>query len=139
MEIYCCGCEKTVDAVRVTGKDVYPHITDLKNVPFWKCLTCLNFVGMHYKSNRGNRTEPLGTIPTKEIKSKRSYLHSRIDPIWNNKLMKRKEVYAYCSEYFGKEFHIGHLSTDEEFKLAYMIVDKLCKHATDLKVKQILG
>lgn len=37
MLIFCCGCQKEVDALLTSGAEIYPHRCDLKDLPFWKC------------------------------------------------------------------------------------------------------
>ena len=66
-KIYCCGCGKKVSPRLTSGKEVYPHRSDLIKLPFWKCDKCGNFVGCHHKTK--NRTATLGVIATKEIKN----------------------------------------------------------------------
>ena len=56
--IFCCGCQRKVDARLTNGEEMYPHRYDLANLPFWKCDVCQNFVGCHHKTK--NRTKPLG-------------------------------------------------------------------------------
>src|ERR1700761_6219812 len=92
MQIYCCKCEKEVEARLTDGREVYPHRPDLYSLPFWKCETCKNHVGCHHKT--GNRTKPLGNIPFKELRDARQHIHKILDPIWKERGIPRGKVYA---------------------------------------------
>lgn len=97
--IYCCGCEKKVGARLTDGEEVYPRRTDLYRIPFWKCDKCNNWVGCHHKTSIP--TNPLGCIPTPEIKRARQKIHSILDPIHKAGHIKRKELYRLISEKIG--------------------------------------
>ena len=73
MILYCCGCERDVTGRLTNGGEIYPHRSDLADLPFWKCDTCKNSVGCHHKTT--SPTKPLGCIPTKEIKAARHHIH----------------------------------------------------------------
>lgn len=123
MQIYCCGCRKNVEARLTNGLEVYSNIEPLRTIPFWKCDGCGNFVGCHYKS-KSKKTQPLGSIPTKELREARKHIHALLDPIWRTGLATRKEVYAYLSEQLGKEYHTGDLSTLEEARDVYRLIKR---------------
>jgi len=85
---------------------------------------CKNYVGCNYKST--DRTKPLGTIPTPELRAARQNLHKLIDPLWygkKNQNVKRTKVYAKISELLGKEFHAGTINSMEEFQQVINIVN----------------
>ena len=119
MEIYCCGCEKKVVARLTEGGEIYPHRSDLKSLPFWKCDACGNFVGCHHKTK--NRTAPLGCIATKEIKRARQHIHKLIDPIWQSGKMTRKELYKRLSEGLGRKYHTATIKTITEARAVYKL------------------
>lgn len=119
MEIYCCGCQSEVDARLTNGKEIYPHRHDLCWLPFWKCDTCGNFVGCHYKTK--NRTAPLGCIPTPEIKNIRMKIHIVIDPIWQSGKLGRKEIYRQISEAVGFRYHTAKLRSVEDATRALVV------------------
>lgn len=123
MYIFCCHCNKEVDARLTSGKEVYPYSKDLHELPFWKCDHCNNFVGCHHKTK--NRTKPLGIIPTAKIKRYRMMVHLKLDPIWKSKMMKRKEVYKYLSKHLSKEYHTAHIASVEEGEAVLKLLDKL--------------
>jgi hypothetical protein len=124
MKIRCCGCDgEKVDARLTNGKEIYPHRVDLRNLPFWICDTCSNYVGCHHKTK--NPTQPLGCIPTPEIKKERQRIHRLIDPVWKNGLMDRKAVYAYITERIGWQFHTAKIRSVEEVEQVYEIVRTL--------------
>lgn len=118
MKIYCCGCDKHVSARLTDGKEIYPHRKDLYNIPFWKCDECKNFVGCHHKTKQ--RTNPLGCIPTKEIRYVRSLVHGLLDPLWKEGKYSRKQLYAILDQKTGMKggYHTAKIrSTDEGMKV----------------------
>lgn len=110
--IYCCGCGKDVSARLVSGKKIYPHRSDLHELPFWFCDACKNYVGCHHKTK--NPTQPLGCIPTKAIMEIRKQIHSHIDPLWMYGTMTRAEVYSMIGRLLGKTYHTGEIRSEEE-------------------------
>lgn len=119
-KIHCCGCSGTVDARLTSGEEIYPHRKDLSSLPFWKCDACGNFVGCHHKTK--HRTNPLGHIPTKELKQARKHIHKILDPIWKSGRMTRTEVYNKVSDKIGWNFHTACIKTIEEARTVYRIV-----------------
>jgi len=107
--IYCCVCEKYIVARLSSGKEIYPHRKDLYNLPFWVCDSCKNYVGTH----RGT-TNPLGVIPSKEIRQLRQKIHLLLDPLWKMGKIKRSVLYKEISERIGKEYHTAHIKSIEE-------------------------
>lgn len=97
--IWCCGCNADVSARLTNGREIYPHRPDLRSLPFWRCDKCRNYVGCHHKT--GTPTQPLGCIPTPEIKAARSGLHAVIDPIWKSGRIGRREVYKAIADRLG--------------------------------------
>ena len=127
MKIYCCGCNGDVEARLTNGKEIYPHRRDLRDLPFWKCDTCKNFIGCHHKTK--NRTNPLGCIPTKEIKNARQHIHRLLDPIWKSGRMKRGKVYGLLSERLGYSYHTAEIRSVEEGRKVYSIVKSIAEDA----------
>ena len=105
--IYCSGCGDIVAARLTDGAEVYPHRTDLHDLPFWVCDACKNYVGCHHKTK--NRTRPLGVISTPELRDARRHIHSALDPLWKEGFMERKSTYKYLSKALGREYHTGEL------------------------------
>lgn len=122
MIIRCCGCGEKIDARLTDGSEIYPHRNDLKGLPFWKCDGCGNFVGCHHKTE--DRTRPLGCIPTPEIRNARKHIHAILDPLWKNKLCKRKELYAYLSEHMGWKYHTANIRSIDEARTAYRLIER---------------
>jgi zinc-finger-containing domain len=120
--IHCCACTQEVDARLTDGGEIYPHRPDLHSLPFWRCNTCLNFVGCHHKTK--NRTEPLGCIPTAELKEARKKLHALIDPIWQSGKMGRRELYEAISREVGWNYHTAKTRTMDEARAAYRAARK---------------
>ncbi len=124
MEIYCCGCQKDVEAMLTDGTEIYPHRPDLADLPFWKCITCGNFVGCHHKTN--DRTKPLGCIPTPEIKNARKHIHRILDPLWKSGRMKRGRIYGKLAKVVGRdEYHTAEIRSVEEARTVYQAVREL--------------
>jgi hypothetical protein len=121
--IYCCGCEKDVQARLTNGKEIYPHRNDLHSLPFWKCDTCRNYVGCHHKTK--NRTNPLGVIPTKEIMNARREIHKLIDPLWKSGMFNRRKLYSKISEKVGWEYHTACIKSVEEARKVYRAISEV--------------
>ena len=128
MKVYCCNCNKDIQARLTDGREVYPKRTDLYFLSFWKCDNCGGHVGCH-KANR----KPLGCIPSKEIKEARKHIHALIDPIWKSGRMSRKTIYRRLSEVLGREYHTADLRTIEEARVVYRAAKFLEKHWHPLK------
>ena len=88
MEIYCCKCKKVRKCILVTGKEIYPARPELHSLYFWKCQECGQYVGCHK-----NTQEPLGVIPTQEMKKARQIIHSFMDSMWKTgKIFRKKSI-----------------------------------------------
>ena len=124
-QIFCCGCGKDIAARLTDGAEIYPHREDLSALPFWRCDQCGNFVGCHHKT--ADRTEPLGCIPTAELKDARKKLHALIDPIWRSGKMGRRELYHAISREVGRRFHTAEIRTIEEARAAYRAAAKYAR------------
>ena len=120
MNIYCSGCESDVAARLTDGKEIYPHRSDLYSLPFWKCDTCKNYVGCHHKTN--DPTKPLGCIPTKELMNARKHIHSILDPIWKNGVVKRGSLYQRISEIVGWKYHTANIRNIDEARKVYKAI-----------------
>ena len=121
MLIYCCKCEKDVQAPIVKGSEIYPHRPDLYNLNFYKCPICGNYVDCHKGTVR-----PLGCIPTRELRLARNKLHAKMDPLWKDKkLISRKDLYAKISEKLGYTYHNGETKTLIECFKVYDIVETI--------------
>ena len=115
MKIYCCNCIQDIKARLTDGGEIYPHRSDLKNLPFWKCDKCQQFVGCHHKTS--DRTKPLGVIPSPEIKKKRQEIHRLIDSVWQCGRMRRGDIYKKLSKAVGKQYHTAEIRTTKEADL----------------------
>ena len=115
--IFCCGCGCDVEAVLVTGAEIYPHRKDLAELPFWRCPTCQNYVGCHHKT--ADRTRPLGNIPTQELRDIRQRIHRILDPLWETGMWQRTTLYSHLSKLIGRRYHTAELRTIEEATKVY--------------------
>lgn len=125
MKIYCCQCKQNVEARLTHGGEIYPHREDLQDLPFWKCDACKNHVGCHHKT--GDRTKPLGNIPTRELRNARQHIHKILDPLWKEKKIKRGSLYARISDALGYQYHTAEIKTVEEARKIYEIVRDISK------------
>ena len=123
MNIHCCGCGDKVEARLTNGGEIYPHRQDLSSLPFWKCDTCGNFVGCHYKTK--DRTRPLGCIPTPEIKNARQHIHALLDPIWQSKQISRSKLYKMISSKTGRKYHTANIRSLEEAREVYRVIREI--------------
>lgn len=68
---YCNG-----DAMRVTGREIYPHRADLYAKQFFRCLPCLAWVGCHPDGR------PMGRLADAELRLEKQKTHALFDPLW---------------------------------------------------------
>lgn len=123
----CAHCGE--DCTLVTGKEVYPHRSDLFSLFFWVCAPCNARVGCHKNGNvcdgvKSDGTLPLGTAANAELRNSRMAIHQMVDPIWQQAKHRgkaRKIVYTVLTSY-GKlhgylgpddTYHTGHLSQQQ--------------------------
>lgn len=133
-KIWCVSCAKEVDAQLTSGKEVYPRRKDLKNVPFWKCPYCGNWVGTHYKSN--NKLRPLGVIADKKMKKLRIAIHSKLDDVWQNGDIPRSVCYKWLSAKLGYEYHTGNLRSISEASKVLKLIDELKSKTAIIEIKR---
>ena len=118
--IYCCGCAEKVEARLTSGKEIYPNRSDLHALPFWKCDTCRNYVGCHHKT--GNPTQPLGNIPTPELRRARGKIHEILDFIYASGKIPRTEIYKRISDALGYRYHSAQIRTIDEARNVYLVI-----------------
>lgn len=121
MYIYCCQCEKEVEA-RLTNRNAV-YGSGSSKVPMWECPCCLNYVGCHHKTK--NPTRPLGSIPTPEIRKARSEIHKILDPLWRSGLITRRSLYGKIKKAMGAEYHTAQLSSIEDCRVAYLLIKQI--------------
>lgn len=125
-KIYCCGCCHDVQARLTDGAEIYPHRQDLKDLPFWKCDKCKNYVGCHHKTRQ--RTKPLGNIPTPDLRDARQKIHKILDPLWKDGKIERGRLYHEIAGELGIQvFHTSEIKTLEEGRKAYRAIQKIKK------------
>lgn len=123
--IWCCTCQREVFARLTSGSEIYPRRNDLADIPFWKCDTCGEYVGCHYKT--ADKYRPLGVISTREIKNARKHIHALLDPMWRSGQVSRKNAYAYISRRVGKTYHTGEIKSVDEARAVYKMILELKK------------
>lgn len=125
MKIFCTQCDTNVEAVLVKGSLVYPGNFKLRDLPFWQCPCCKNFVGCHHKTK--NPTKPLGCIANSELKKARIHIHNLMDPLWKNKAIARKAIYEYLSNNLGYNYHTSSIKSINEARKVYKLLLELRK------------
>ena len=123
MRLYCCGCQSNITARLTNGAEIYPHRPDLRDLPFWRCDQCGNFVGCHHKTQ--DRTRPLGCIPTAEIKNARRHIHQLLDPVWQSGRMTRPALYRALGDALGRQYHTANIRSIEEAREVYRVARSL--------------
>jgi hypothetical protein len=122
--IWCCPCEREVRASLVPGSTIYPHLAKVRDIaerPFWRCPACANYVGCHYLTT--NRLQPLGSIPSPEVRAARAQLHKLFDPLWRRGRMGRSAAYQLVSDLLGRDFHIGEIRSMAEAEEVRSVVE----------------
>jgi hypothetical protein len=66
--IYCSCCETKVQAKLTMGDKIYNN-SKFKDIPFWKCQTCSNFVSQRKEKTKTG--ENILVIPTPELRKAR--------------------------------------------------------------------
>jgi len=108
MSVVCNYCGK--DAPLVSGKQVYPHRPDLYAKKFYRCMPCDAMVGCH-----PGTTKPLGRLANDELRKAKMAAHAAFDPLWKNRLWKRKQAYAWLAlklNIHARDCHIGMFDVD---------------------------
>lgn len=122
MKQYCCACQREVKLNLCTGADIYPGRRDLRDLLFWQCPTCRNYVGCH----KGSKF-PLGVVPTPAIRQARMKIHRLIDPLWKGGKLHRRELYKKLSEALGYEYHTANIRSLNQADSVYRTAKELFK------------
>lgn len=114
-EVVCGYCNKPAELV--TGREIYPHRSDLAGAKLWSCKPCDAYVGCHKGTDR-----PMGRLANKELRAAKIATHAVFDKLWRQCLMSRDEAYRWLAEALGiesKHCHIGmfDIETCERAKL----------------------
>ncbi len=118
MKAECAHCGREC---RLTdGSEVYPHRPDLGSLSFWVCDPCKAWVGCHKAgamtdAGESDGTLPLGRAANEELRSARSTLHRKLDPIWkkqpkSQRRRARRRTYRIVARYMNlsiQDAHIG--------------------------------
>lgn len=123
-KIYCCSCQKEVDAELTTGEEVYPTRRDLYSKNFYICRGCNGFVGTH-TNRRSEKPVSLGSIATSELKRARQSIHGMLDPLWQKKGFNRSYVYGYLTNKLGYTYHTANINSMQEVKRIKAILIQL--------------
>lgn len=77
----------------VSGRQVYPRRSQLRDRKYWSCEPCGAHVGCHTKGSPVFRkgtvivsdgTYPLGTLANAALRAIRQQVHEAFDPLWSN-------------------------------------------------------
>lgn len=122
----CPVCNQ--DAVRVTGREIYPRRPDLYSKIFFRCDTHQDhYVGTHEKTK-----EPLGVLADAEHRLLKMKCHSIFDPHWlpSNHDRGRRAMRMKCYARLATEMnltigetHFG-MFTKEQCKQALELIKK---------------
>lgn len=108
----CMECNSVAELV--TGKDIYPHRTDLHHKAFYKCV-CGAYCGCHEGTKK-----PLGYPANAITRKARSAAHKEFDKLWKNNYMSRVEAYKWLQETMNLSTelcHIGMMNLDQASKV----------------------
>lgn len=123
-DVICPYCK--ADAELVTGREIYPHRSDLFRLKFWRCKPCGAYTGTHKDSKRH---APKGRLANAELRKARIEAHTSFDPLWKDGgIYNRKEAYRWLRDTLGMERqpHIGFMDVEQ-----CMRVVELCSAITD--------
>jgi len=112
-----CTCGKPAELV--SGKEVYPHRSDLFQLAFWRCVRCNSYCGCHKGTNN-----PLGTLANSELRDWRKKCHTNFDQIWKQYGTSRSMAYEWMSTVMGiskSKCHIAMFDVKQCEKLLYEI------------------
>ena len=123
MKVYCCGCKKEVEAVRVYGIKLFPNKPTLYKKVFWHCPNCKCFVNSDHKDTHS----PLGTLADSKLRSLRKEIKTILNNLSKYGEFKTPVLYKYMDKKTGKPFNVSHLNTYEEANTALALVKEL-KH-----------
>lgn len=127
MKIYCCKCEKERECECVGGNVIYPHRPDLANKWFYRCPECKQYIGCHPGTKN-----PLGVIPTQEMKKARMIIHDLIDPLWKKGIISRGKLYRLMSkELHIKHYHTGWTRSLQQCRDVYRAATKIIRKLTE--------
>ena len=101
MECPYCG----QPAELVTGKQIYPHRSDLHKNNFYRCVPCNAYVGCH----KGTTT-PLGALANARLRTLRHQCHEVFDLLWKGGFVVRSNAYSWLAKQLDipkDECHIG--------------------------------
>lgn len=110
---YCKGW-----SVPATGKDIYPHRSDLFAKKFFWCVDCDAFVGTHARTGL-----PLGTLANSTLRRLRSLAHSTFDTLWKEHGIDRTVAYAMLAKGMDVPFDECHIA---------MFDNAQCRRVVDL-------
>lgn len=109
LPVTCPYCSRQAELV--TGKQIYPHRTDLHELNFWLCDPCNAYVGTHKAGiGWGNGTRPKGTLADALTRDARKAAHAAFDPLWQRGDLSRRKAYAWLASALGltvDQTHIG--------------------------------
>lgn len=118
---YCTHCNQEVEAFSAPASDIFgPHFR-FANQIVYVCPYCKNYV----EANRDFK--PAGVIPTAELRKAKNYILSVLNPVFDRKMMSRKEVYLKLSKVVyenRKNLKISDIRDLDEARKVYAAVKK---------------
>ena len=110
-------------ALLITGAELYPHRSDLRDKRFWHCGQDGAWVGCH-----PGTTKPLGRLANAELRQAKQLAHAEFDPLWKTGQMSRAEAYHWLCGALGiprEETHIGMFDVQQCMATVYACRDRV--------------
>lgn len=115
-KVYCLKCKNFMKASLVTGADVEPSMINGRGNFFYQCPVCKGYVGCHKNAN--SRTEPLGVIPSEQVRLARGRVYNAICIVAKHHDCKVAVVYKKLAQKMGRRMTIANIrSGDEALKI----------------------
>lgn len=113
----------SIKSTEVTGKEIYPHRTDLFDLKFYQCLNHKDFyVGCHKHNGK-----PLGILADSEHRALKMQCHYFFDKHWLIKSLKKEELRNLRKAYYSKLATAMNLTIDQTH--FGMFTKEQCKQA----------
>lgn len=140
-KVMCPYCGKQAELVK--GWQIYPNAGTWGNANFWACFDCQAWVGCHRRNRKYGRDgdEPLGRLANSELRNAKRHVHRLLDPLWQQKGMKRSEAYQALSRRLGiaaKDCHVGEFDV-ERCRAAYRALQAMHKELWEVSHERYDG
>lgn len=120
--IYCTHCKQEVEAYSALAGDIFGAKFRFADNVIFVCPYCKNYV----EANK--EFKPVGVILTAELRKAKNYILSALNPVFDQKMMTRKEAYLKLSKMVyenRKVLKISNIRDLNEARKIYAAVKKL--------------